>query len=1038
MDDQGEPLGWRRHCRPARRLGPPGREQRPPRPPNAVYVPPAGPNPWQARRQARQAPLLRGGPTPQDAEARLQVRRRGWNNTQRVFGDPGLRAGQETKETSPSAPKPALESRGKRKEVSVFDILTVSAKRDRRPKRREGGIRPGRSAEHRVGGVQKPRKTKRQLSKLKKAVLKDRLAAWFLKVSACTADTWSVVILELCLPKASLDSIRGQGASRQDEELKFVVNWQQRLNDAYRDAIQRSLALGTMVSVQRESSELLQGVKRPGGESSSQETDRSTETDTAMTIFLEYGSTESACKAAANLDGQPFGSGNVFGRAGVFPLRLYRRRRLDASLALWPARLPAYLSVGSPAKKREDHPADEEHKMETTEAAVDKPQAEEKAVAPQQQAEAEQSAPHRCLVIFDLVSAEDIEDPEEEEEIIMDIRELGSTFGKCDVRILPIKAEDEAGDSAGTSEYALLLNYEREEESERAARVLHGEIFGGRPIQALLYPCRRGVVDPCVWRSWAFKWDEKLKHTASALADRSASDANPPSDASLPSEVPESSVVCIPDMVRIEEVVDDDEYEEIVFDLRELAGRIAPEHQARVEVKRAADAHDATMNISDGFVAVFLDFHNPLIAAEANRALSGMIFAGATIHPFLLPSPLAIVRSGEASSNHQDDGAHDAMQIDEQDPHPENSSTSTVQLLKMVTEEEIEDEDERGEIELDLRELGSGYGLVKDIAFVRREDTEGVVVEIVYGDHAQATSAARGLDGRVFGGQAVSAVVKEAVAAPTAQGSTSEMDARPSSAADPQAVDATVSERLWTDDEDLPAVIGPELLAVIARPIRVPANAARDGKRGEHGGSPGDAAHGDPSNPADVLSYTPQAYQSHRQVPNLTRQSPEAPRVPTGSQSPQYAPVFGGEEYDARIKAMLSTLQELQDRAKHRGNEFKAKRGRRLIVGIKEVKKHIPRGKLRILVLANNIDVNGGEGAMFDAVNELIELAMEHNVLITYSLGKRPLGKAVGRKIKVSAVAVCNVDGANEIFNAVEAEARELGAKHGLLPRTYS
>ncbi|RHY28742.1 hypothetical protein DYB32_008535, partial [Aphanomyces invadans] len=129
-----------------------------------------------------------------------------------------------------------------------------------------------------------------------------------------------------------------------------------------------------------------------------------------------------------------------------------------------------------------------------------------------------------------------------------------------------------------------------------------------------------------------------------------------------------------------------------------------------------------------------------------------------------------------------------------------------------------------------------------------------------------------------------------------------------------------------------------------------------------------------------------------------------------------------------QAKEVASRLMSLQERARLT-NPLKAKKTRRLVFGLREVKRGLKNGKVVCLLVAYNIDECAAEGGLDDIVMELINLARVHGIPVIFSLSKRKLGKALLKTIRVSCVGVYNVDGANELWAELKKKVATLQSR---------
>ena len=74
-------------------------------------------------------------------------------------------------------------------------------------------------------------------------------------------------------------------------------------------------------------------------------------------------------------------------------------------------------------------------------------------------------------------------------------------------------------------------------------------------------------------------------------------------------------------------------------------------------------------------------------------------------------------------------------------------------------------------------------------------------------------------------------------------------------------------------------------------------------------------------------------------------------------------------------------------------------------------------------MVAPNIDEGANAGGLDDAVNEILALARaseaEDGITVVFALSKKKLGKALGKKVKVSAVGIYSMDGAYDVYKKI-------------------
>ena len=86
-------------------------------------------------------------------------------------------------------------------------------------------------------------------------------------------------------------------------------------------------------------------------------------------------------------------------------------------------------------------------------------------------------------------------------------------------------------------------------------------------------------------------------------------------------------------------------------------------------------------------------------------------------------------------------------------------------------------------------------------------------------------------------------------------------------------------------------------------------------------------------------------------------------------------------------------------------------------MGLREVARGIRAHKVKMVVMANNLDQYGAIDAK---LQEILDLARAEELPVVFELNKRKLGKALGKSIKVSVVGIQNADGAHEQFKKLK------------------
>eukprot|EP00934_Nitzschia_sp_Nitz4_P002974 Nitzschia sp. Nitz4//scaffold2_size372955//236488//239256//NITZ4_000444-RA/size372955-processed-gene-0.436-mRNA-1//1//CDS//3329546841//2964//frame0 len=166
-------------------------------------------------------------------------------------------------------------------------------------------------------------------------------------------------------------------------------------------------------------------------------------------------------------------------------------------------------------------------------------------------------------------------------------------------------------------------------------------------------------------------------------------------------------------------------------------------------------------------------------------------------------------------------------------------------------------------------------------------------------------------------------------------------------------------------------------------------------------------AQASPSDPKDAP--TP-LYSGDKLIPERFAEAKRVPKVPNTGVPRAYAESALVEGAKPLLSEMLGELMRLQKRAVQEGN---TKVKRRLVMGMREVARGIRAHKVKMVIMANNLDE-------YDAIDGklqgILDLAKNESVPVFFDFSKRTLGKALGKTIKIAVVGVQNAEGAHPQF----------------------
>ncbi|XP_059612203.1 uncharacterized protein LOC132258758 [Phlebotomus argentipes] len=127
----------------------------------------------------------------------------------------------------------------------------------------------------------------------------------------------------------------------------------------------------------------------------------------------------------------------------------------------------------------------------------------------------------------------------------------------------------------------------------------------------------------------------------------------------------------------------------------------------------------------------------------------------------------------------------------------------------------------------------------------------------------------------------------------------------------------------------------------------------------------------------------------------------------------EYCDHFTEEALCSRVESILQDLFRFQDRAFHR-SEIKARAKRRYVVGFKEANRMLDVKKVRLLIVATDLERSPGDGGLDEAVYALRKRVRDAEVPYVFALTRRAIGNILQKSPAVSCVAVLDYSGAKE------------------------
>ncbi|XP_075787994.1 selenocysteine insertion sequence-binding protein 2 isoform X2 [Pelodiscus sinensis] len=122
------------------------------------------------------------------------------------------------------------------------------------------------------------------------------------------------------------------------------------------------------------------------------------------------------------------------------------------------------------------------------------------------------------------------------------------------------------------------------------------------------------------------------------------------------------------------------------------------------------------------------------------------------------------------------------------------------------------------------------------------------------------------------------------------------------------------------------------------------------------------------------------------------------------------------KEVDSCVTDLLKELVRFQDRL-YQKDPVKAKTKRRLVMGLREVLKHLKLKKLKCVIISPNCEKIQSKGGLDETLHAIIDCACEQNIPFVFALNRKALGRCVNKAVPVSVVGIFSYDGAQDHFH---------------------
>ncbi|CAL1528148.1 unnamed protein product [Lymnaea stagnalis] len=123
-------------------------------------------------------------------------------------------------------------------------------------------------------------------------------------------------------------------------------------------------------------------------------------------------------------------------------------------------------------------------------------------------------------------------------------------------------------------------------------------------------------------------------------------------------------------------------------------------------------------------------------------------------------------------------------------------------------------------------------------------------------------------------------------------------------------------------------------------------------------------------------------------------------------------------EIDQCCTSLLQDLVRFQDMMYHK-DPVKAKTKRRIVLGLREVTKHLKLKKIKCVVISPNLEKIQSKGGLDEALNNILNMCQEQTVPFVFALGRRALGRACAKLVPVSVVGIFNYEGCESKYHSL-------------------
>lgn len=130
----------------------------------------------------------------------------------------------------------------------------------------------------------------------------------------------------------------------------------------------------------------------------------------------------------------------------------------------------------------------------------------------------------------------------------------------------------------------------------------------------------------------------------------------------------------------------------------------------------------------------------------------------------------------------------------------------------------------------------------------------------------------------------------------------------------------------------------------------------------------------------------------------------------------EYCNQMLSKDVDECVTTLLKELVRFQDRL-YQKDPMKARMKRRIVMGLREVLKHLKLKKVKCVIISPNCERIQSKGGLDEALHAVIDTCREQEVPFVFALSRRALGRCVNKVVPVSLVGIFNFDGAQDVYH---------------------